>query len=296
MTDANLLLGRLAADAPLAGGVSLDAGAAEAVSALAAELGMGTLEPPRASSAWPTRRWCGRCAWSPSSGASTRAAFRSSLRRRWSSARHGARGRARHRPHPLPALERRAVGTRADRDRSPARLGPHGDAARPELTAERVAAEIAALREGLEAGLEGAEAQVTCELRYQGQAFEIAIDAGPGPTRPTSRRRSPPSTSAATAIAKPTPTIELVTVRLALTEPRPEPRPGRAGGGPWSAAPRVRLESEWVEAEILRGEPPAGTETAGPCVFELPETTLVLPPPGGRDTDAHGTIDARRSA
>ena len=64
VTDANLLLGHLPADAPLAGGVALDRAAAErAVGALADELGLDAASPaPRGSCASRTPRWRGRCA------------------------------------------------------------------------------------------------------------------------------------------------------------------------------------------------------------------------------------------
>jgi N-methylhydantoinase A/oxoprolinase/acetone carboxylase beta subunit len=51
-----------------------------------------------------------------------------------------------------------------------------------------------------------------------------------------------------------------------------------------------------MDADVLRGEPPAGTAAAGPCVFELPEATLVLPPGWRAEVDRFGTIDARREA
>ncbi len=44
---------------------------------------------------------------------------------------------------------------------------------------------------------------------------------------------------------------------------------------------------------MLRGEPAVGTEAAGPVVFELPETTLVLPPGWAAAVDQAGTIVAR---
>jgi len=49
-----------------------------------------------------------------------------------------------------------------------------------------------------------------------------------------------------------------------------------------------------VETRVLRGEPPAGTSTEGPCVLELPEATLVLPPGWNATVDDHGTIVAAR--
>ena len=57
---------------------------------------------------------------------------------------------------------------------------------------------------------------------------------------------------------------------------------------------RVRFGGRWAETEVLRGEPPAGTETEGPCVFELPEATLVVPPGWRTRVDEAGTIVAER--
>jgi len=47
-------------------------------------------------------------------------------------------------------------------------------------------------------------------------------------------------------------------------------------------------------AAVLRGEPGAGTEATGPCVFELPEATLVLPAAWSARVDETGTIVAER--
>ena len=43
---------------------------------------------------------------------------------------------------------------------------------------------------------------------------------------------------------------------------------------------------------MLRGEPAAGEAAAGPCIFELPETTVVLPPGWRAEVDDAGTIAA----
>jgi N-methylhydantoinase A/oxoprolinase/acetone carboxylase beta subunit len=45
----------------------------------------------------------------------------------------------------------------------------------------------------------------------------------------------------------------------------------------------------------LRGEPEAGRRAAGPCIFELPEATLVLPPGWQAEVDDRGIIEARRA-
>jgi N-methylhydantoinase A len=59
---------------------------------------------------------------------------------------------------------------------------------------------------------------------------------------------------------------------------------------------RAHFGGEWHQARVLRGEPAAGLEAEGPCVFELPEATLVLPPGWSATVDATGTIAARRKA
>ena len=78
VTDANLRSATSAPASTLAGGVELDAEAAERGDRRA----RGRARPrrrstrPRGSSGSPTRRWSGRCGWSRSSAASTRGASR----------------------------------------------------------------------------------------------------------------------------------------------------------------------------------------------------------------------------
>ena len=62
VTDANLVLGYLSTDAPLAGGVELDRGGRRGRSASSpASSGWSCASAPRGSSGSPTPRWCGRC-------------------------------------------------------------------------------------------------------------------------------------------------------------------------------------------------------------------------------------------
>src|SRR5207247_1191703 len=61
------------------------------------------------------------------------------------------------------------------------------------------------------------------------------------------------------------------------------------------AALRARFGGRWLEAAVFRGEPEEGLVTEGPCVFELPEATLVLPPGWRARVDRYGTIEATRS-
>jgi N-methylhydantoinase A/oxoprolinase/acetone carboxylase beta subunit len=73
----------------------------------------------------------------------------------------------------------------------------------------------------------------------------------------------------------------------------PDPRPSAAAPGELRESVRqARFGGEWVEARVLRGEPPAGLQAPGPAIFELPEATLVLPPGWSGRVDAAGTIVA----
>src|SRR5204862_2654141 len=134
-----------------------------------------------------------------------------------------------------------------------------------ELRRERIAAEVAELREAIGSGLDDAEAEVTYELRYRGQAFELGI---PGPERPD------PTDLAEGFAAEherrygyrdPDAEIELVNVRLALVVPAQPPEPRAAPAGRLERSTRsARFGGEWMQAEVLRGEPEAGTEADGP--------------------------------
>ena len=63
-----------------------------------------------------------------------------------------------------------------------------------------------------------------------------------------------------------------------------------AGGALAEAEREARFAGEWTTASVFRGEPEAGFAAHGPCVFELPEATLVLPPGWDASVDEAGTI------
>jgi N-methylhydantoinase A len=188
----------------------------------------------------------------------------------------------------LSALGLIAAGRRRDTARTVLLSGD-------ELGAERIAAEVDALARALLAGMEGAELEVVYELRYRGQAFELPI---PGPPRPDSARLAEDFArehEARYGYRDPEGTLELVTIRVAAFEAGPEPRPRAAGDGNLSEGERpARFDGEWVTTRVLRGEPDAGFEAEGPCVFELPEATLVLPPGLSARVDDSGTVTAVR--
>jgi N-methylhydantoinase A len=298
VTDANLLLGYLDAGSTLAGGVALDPGAAsQAIGRLGAELGLDELETAegiirvanqemvRALRVVTVERGIDprRFALMPFGGAGPMhaAALAEEL-----GMDHILCPRA---SGVLSALGLIASERRRDTARTVLLSGD-------DLTAERVAAEVAALHGSIGAGLEKARAEATYELRYRGQAFELAI---PGSSRPDPgelAERFAAEHERRYGYREPDAEVELVNVRLALTVPGPAPEPEAAPRGLLERSQRrARFGGRWVTTEVLRGEPAAGTEAAGPCVFELPEATLVIPPGWAATADAHGTITARRA-
>ena len=164
-----------------------------------------------------------------------------------------------------------------------------------EITADRVAAEVKALSEPVLSGMEDAELEVVYELRYRGQAFELPI---PGPPEPDPDRLAEDFASeheARYGYRDPQGRLELVTIRVAAVEPGPAPRPRAAADGGLAEGEReARFGGSWVSTRVLRGEPEAGFAAEGPCVFELPEATLVLPPGWSASVDEAGTITAER--
>jgi len=164
-----------------------------------------------------------------------------------------------------------------------------------DLTAERIAAEVSELRESIGAGLSEAAPEATYELRYRGQAFELGVPGPPRPDPAELAERFAAEHERRYGYRDPDAEIELVNVRLALVVPAPAPQPQAAPAGRLErSARRARFGGTWTEAEVLRGEPEAGTTAEGPCVFELPEATLALPPGWRSEVDGRGTICAAR--
>ena len=296
VTDANLLLGYLSSDSDLAGGVALDVDAARvAVASLGEELGLGETETAegivrvtnqemiRAMRVVTVERGVDPRGYAllPFGGAGPMhaAALADELE-----ITHLVCPRA---SGVLSALGLIAAGHRRDTARTVLLSAD-------EITSERLADEVRALSEPLLAGMEDADLEVVYELRYRGQAFELPI---PGPPEPDPDRLAEDFArehEARYGYHDPDGRLELVTIRVAAVEPGPEPRPRAAADGGLEESEReARFGGKWVGTRVLRGEPQAGFAAEGPCVFELPEATLVLPPDWKASVDEAGSIDAR---
>jgi N-methylhydantoinase A len=294
VTDANLLLGRLAAGAELAGGVPLDEAAARtAVGKLAAELGLGELETAegivrianqemvRALRVVTVERGVDprRFALLPFGGAgpmhAAGIAAELGIGRILCPRAGGV----------LSALGLCASDRRRDTARTVMLSGAR-------LTAERIATEVEALAETLGAA-PGDEAEVVYEMRYAGQAFELPVHGSLRPDPGDLRERFAAAHEERYGHRDPEGEIVLVHIRLAMVTPGPRPEPRAADADGLEESERaVRFGGEWLGSRILRGEPAAGTSTPGPAVFELPEATFVLPPGWRSEVDDTGTIRA----
>jgi N-methylhydantoinase A len=297
VTDANLLLGRLGAGSELAGGVGLDADAAErAVAELGRTLGLGPLETAagilrvadqemvRALRVVTVERGIDPRGYAllPFGGAGPMHAAAIAAELGIETILCPRAGGV------LSAFGLCASDRRRDTARTVMLSGS-------DLSARRVAAEVAAMVAATGAGLgDEAEPQVTYQLRYTGQAFELPV---PGPVDPDPAELVEGFERAHEeryGHRDPEGEVVLVDIDLALVVPGASPRPAAASAGTLEQSSRsVYFGTEWVETTVLRGEPAAGTEAEGPVVFEFPEATLALPPGWSARVDGHGTLIAR---
>ncbi len=293
VTDANLLLGRLAADSELAGGVPLDLDAARAaVGSLASALGIGELaaaegivrianqEMVRALRVVTVERGIDprRFALLPFGGAGPMHAAEIAAELEIDRVLCPRAGGV------LSALGLCASDRRRDTTRTVMLSGG-------ELTAERIAAEVRELIATL-GGEDGAEPEVVYEMRYAGQAFELPIGGAPRPDPADLSERFAAAHEELYGHRDPEGEVMLVHIRLAVVSPAARPHLTASAGKVEHGSRRVRFNGEWMQTPVLRGEPAGGTEADGPIVFELPETTLVLPPGWHADIDGTGTIRA----
>ena len=256
VTDANLLLGHLDEDAPLAGGVRLDSAAAErAVGELAAELGLGVEETAagiaRVASAAMAQAVRvvtvergidpRELALVPFGGAgplhAAQIAEELGMRRVLVPVASGV----------LSAFGLVVAERRRDLVESVLLAGD-------ELTAEAIGTvvERLAARGRKELGAADAELRATYDLRYEGQAFELQVPGDPAPDPGDLRRAFDRAHEERYGYADPDAGLELVSVRVAVALPGAEPRPAA-----WEGLPEAT--------------------TKGPAVVRLPGSTLVVP-------------------
>jgi N-methylhydantoinase A len=287
VTDANLLLGRLAADSPLAGGVRLDErAAAAAVGGLARELGMSEAEAAEGIARVANTEMA--------QAVRVTTVERGIDPRELALVAFGGAG-----PLHAAGIAEELGMSRVIAPRAAGVLSALGLAlserrrdvvrsvllTRDSLTPEAVAGAVRELGdEGRrDLGEPDAELRATYDLRYSGQAFELSIDGALEPDPAELRASFDAAHERRYGYADPDADLELVTVRVAAAAP----------GGRMPEAERA----EPAEVRARRdGTPvlgPGEAQVDGPAIFELPGSTLVVPPGWHARSDAAGVVMER---
>jgi N-methylhydantoinase A len=134
------------------------------------------------------------------------------------------------------------------------------------------------------------------ELRYRGQAFELAIGADLAPGLDELRAKFETEHEDRYGYSDAEQDLELVTIRVSATMPGAAVELGDAGEGaqPEATSRAATVGGRQVELTVLRGAPPPGAAIDGPEVVELRESTLLVPPGWSGEVDPTGTIQVRR--
>jgi N-methylhydantoinase A len=300
VTDANLLLGYLAADAPLAGGVALDRDAAErAVTELARSLDMeatacaeGIVRVANAEMLRALRVVTVQRGIDPRRYALLAFGGAGGLHAAQIAAELGIA----HIVCPRASGVLAALGLvvsprRRDVQRS---VFLSGDA----LSADAVAGVAAELGEQARDELHEPDAELGAvyELRYRGQAFELAVAGSLTPSPDELREGFEALHEERYGYRDGEQELELVTLRVSATIPGADVSLSEAGadGDEVERGRRTAtIDGEAVELEVLRGAPAPGTAVRGPAVVELPESTLLVPDGWSGEVDETGTIHIR---
>jgi N-methylhydantoinase A len=313
VTDADLLLGWLDADSPLAGGVRLDAEAAgEAVGGLASELGLsadeaaaGIARVAAAEMAQAVRVVTVERGIDPRDLALVAFGGAGPLHAAQIAAELGMRRVV----APLASGVLSALGLIVSERRRDvvesvllegealtseavgkvvARLGERARAELGEASAGDAAAGGAAGGEAARG--EAAELRATFDLRYAGQAFELSIDAPLAPEPAELRAAFDRAHEERYGYSDPEAELELVTVRVAAALPGAEPPPAAAEPAQRRGTRRALFDGDWLDTAVLG---PGEAELDGPAIFELPGATLVVPPGWRARADADGVVIER---
>ena len=299
VTDANLLLGYLSADATLAAGVRLDRDPAErAIGRLADELGLGIEE---------TARGIVRIADEEMLRALRVATVERGVDPRgYALVAFGGAGPM-HAARLAEELEiskvlcPRAAGVlsalglaSADRRRDAARTVLMSE---EDVRAGRAETAVRELAAQAQAGLADATLETTWDVRYAGQAFELPVAAPADAGADMLRERFEQAHSERYGYADPAGALEIVTLHVSATAARPVAAAGRGvmqGEPAHRSERRALFDDRWMTTTVVRGVPPAGEQLAGPAVFELAEATVVAPPGWRVSVDELGTLAMER--
>jgi N-methylhydantoinase A len=294
VTDADLLLGWLDAESPLAGGVRLDAEAAgEAVGGLAGELGLGADEAAAgiarvaaAEMAQAVRVVTVERGIDPRDLALVAFGGAGPLHAAQIATELGMRRVV----APLASGVLSALGLIVSERR---RDVVESVLLRGEtFTRERISETVMRLAEraARELGETDVEVRVTFDLRYTGQAFELSIEPQLAPDLVELREAFDRAHEERYGYSDPEAELELVTVRVAAVLPGAEAPPAAAEPAQRRGTRRALFDGDWLDTAVLG---PGEAELDGPAIFELPGATLVVPPGWRARADADGVVIER---
>ncbi len=308
VTDANLMLGRLLEDSPLAGEIALDRDAAEAaVSRLASELGLTPLACAEGIL---------RVAESEMLGAlRVMSVERGIDPRDFALMPFGGAG-----PLHATALAEQLGITRVLCPRTSGVLCALGLAAAPprrdvartvmlrgdRLSSERLLELRSELLQQASTALASVPARVRVrhELRYRGQSFELPVEEE---LEVTGGGRGLSAEALHTAFAElhearygyrdEQAEVELINVRLSVWGTAPSfAAPQRQRSQLRTETRQIVFAGELLEASVIRGEPEPSDAFAGPALLAMADSTLLIAPGWSGHTDAHGTVHLRHEA
>ena len=296
VTDANLLLGYLDPDSPLAGGVELDRDAAEsAVAELAESLDLGTSE---------TAAGIARVAGTEMARAVRVMTVERGVDPRelallafgGAGALHAAAiadelGMTRvlvpSASGVLSAVGLIAAERRRDLVESVLLAGD-------DLTADAAAGVVERLAQRGRDELDAPEAQIRAsyDLRYAGQAFELTVPGAERPDPDDLREAFDKTHDERYGYSDPDASLELVTVRVAAALPAADLPEAQPGEHEEKGERDALFDGESRRTRVVSGVP---DRLDGPAIVELPEATVVVPPrwrveaaPGGLGMERAG--------
>ena len=164
------------------------------------------------------------------------------------------------------------------------------------LTSERIKDEVERLAERARRQSVDAKIEVSYDLRYSGQSFELNVQGPPDADPTYLREQFEAAHESRFGYTDADGVLELVTVRVAAVSPGVGPTELKRSSDESleRLSRRASFSGQLCETEILRGEPPSGVEVEGPAIFELPEATVVVPPDWNACVDDQGSVVLRR--
>jgi len=162
-----------------------------------------------------------------------------------------------------------------------------GDAVR--RLGDQARSELADLDAG-DTDAEGPELRATYDLRYAGQAFELSVEGSLKPDPDELRAAFDSAHEERYGHSDRDAELELVTIRVAAALPGSELPETSGDSADERGTRRVRFGEEEHEAKILG---PGEADVDGPAIFELPGATLVVPPGWHARADSDAVVMER---